>query len=212
MKVGLKVFECVLAVVLTLLTTAAVSGQQRNLCAEERSYDYPTNLKGPYSLIFKVDLEFKYLYLYKKNRRLATLSFVSCGLLHKNLGYVAADFVNSFVFAQSYGAGNPTNIQLIQKSNGKNRLRSGRNTCWIDADERRSLLLFSEDCVPELSDRMILLNVETGKKRYYAFPRFMFEDPEILRRIEISSVRKNSITLKFSGFNGGLALFQSYRF
>jgi hypothetical protein len=65
----------------------------------------------------------------------------SYGLPQKNIGYVGADFDSSFVFVQSFGSGNPHNIQLIDKRTGK-ELRKG---AWVDANDKEQILLYIEN-------------------------------------------------------------------
>ena len=113
---------------------AAVHAQQRNPCDDEGGYDYPTKLKGEYRLVFETDREIKYLNLYKGIRRIRRLSDVSCGLPNKNLGYIGTDFQNYFVLVHSFRSGNPHEIELIRKSDGKKHSRPG---CLLDRFERK---------------------------------------------------------------------------
>lgn len=191
----------------------SVSGQQTNLCSNEPTYDYRTKLKGGYRIVFKTDTDSMYLYLVKANRRIAELTGgFSCGLLHKNLGYVAADFESYFVLVHSFGSGNPHEVELIRKSDGKNVLEAANDACWIDANQMRSVFLFSYGCVPKANDRIVLLNLKNMKKRYLYFPKSMFSDPEVLGRIEIASISRSNITLRFRDFNGTASTTRSYKY
>src|SRR5215204_5958944 len=114
-------------------------------------YDYDTTLKGGYTILFKVDDSLQYLYLKKGNETITELSSTSRGMLYKNLGYVGADFTNFFVLVHSFGSGNPHYIELIKKSNGKNVLKKGAT--WIDVDEEKEYLLYSDKDVPGKNDK-----------------------------------------------------------
>lgn len=65
----------------------------------------------------------------------------SYDLPHKNLGYVGADFNNSFAFVQSYGSGNPNYFQLIDKKTVKELL----NGIWVDVNEDEQVLLYLKE-------------------------------------------------------------------
>ena len=39
--------------------------------------------------------------------------------IDKNLGYIGADFKDSFAFVQSFGSGNPHSFQLVDKQLGE---------------------------------------------------------------------------------------------
>lgn len=182
------------SIIFILLVASSVYSQS------EEKYDYPTKLKGGYSILFKVDRELQYLYLRKGRKIIDELSSCSRGLLQKNLGYIGADFTDYFVLVHSFGSGNPHDIELIKKQTGKNLLKNGR--AWIDADERKEYLLFSENDVPKKKDKMILLNIKTGKKQYFSFPLDIFDAPEILNRIEIKKITGNQLVIEYDTENG----------
>lgn len=165
-------------------------------------YNYPTKLNGGYRIVYKEDSEFQHIYLTKGRRTISELGTVSEGLPHKNLGYVGADFSEFFVLVRSYGSGNPHEIELIRKSNGKNLLKG--NAFWIDVDEKENVLLYCEKGVPSRKDNLILLNVRTGAKRYLLFPPNMFGEPEVLGRIEITKIKSRQISIKFSIVDGAV--------
>lgn len=121
-------------------------------------------------------------------------------MLIQNLGFVGADFTNYFVLVQAYGSGNPHYIGLIRKETGKNLLKPG--AAWIDADEKKEYLLYSDVDVPKKKDKMILLNIGTGVKQYFNFPEDIFEEPGILYRIESSSITEKKLVIKYSTQQG----------
>jgi len=181
---------------LTLTSFLTAAAQRQNPCSEEQPYKYQTRLRGGYRIVFKTDSkEFKSLYLYKGRRRTVELSGVSCGMPHKNLGYVGADFRNYFVLVQSYGSGNPSPIQLIRKTDGKNTIRD--SSAWIDASIAEDLLIYSENHVPEPGDKFTVLNIRSFRREYYPFPDGIFGEPEVLNRIEDVIVNPRTVVVKY---------------
>ena len=71
---------------------------------------------------------------------------------YKNFGYVGADFTDYFVLTHSFGSGSPHDIELIQKSTGKNILKPG--AAWIDQNEQKQILLYSDNDSPLPKDKM----------------------------------------------------------
>lgn len=181
-------------------------------CAEEPSYDFPTDLQGGYRLVFRTDPEFMYLDLYKDGRMIKELTTSSCGLPHKNLGYISADFGDTFVLSHSYGSGNPTDVELYRKSDGTNLLAEHDEACWVGADEKNSVFIYSTDCVPERGDTITLLNLRTGKETELGLPDAIFDSPEILGRIGIEKIDKGSVTLSFSSFSGETIPSSNYKY
>lgn len=166
------------------------------------SYDYDTTLKGGYTISFKVDDSLQYLYLKKGNKTITELSSTSRGMLYKNLGYVDADFTNYFVLVHSFGSGNPHYIELIKKSNGKNVLKDG--AAWIDVDEEKEYLLYSDNDVPDKNDKMTLYNIRTGQKKLFSFPSDIFDGPEVLNRIQISKLNEKQLIIKYDTEKGSM--------
>jgi hypothetical protein len=198
--------------VFVVAASASSAGQQRNACAEEQPYDFTTSLSGGYRIVFKTDNELKYLSLWKGKRKIAELSSVSCGLLHKNLGYVAADFPKHFAFVNSFGSGNPHFVSLIRKADGSDILSKEKNVCWVDADEKNSLMIYSTACVPKATSRMVLINMKTLRKRAVRFPRIVLTGPEALNRISIVSASRNVVTLEFENWERTRSTRLRYRF
>lgn len=112
------------------------------------NYDYETDLKGDYRLEYRVFVESNFpdtlqtIFLMKGSEEIRDLNGGSSyGLPHKNIGYIGADFDSSFVFVQSFGSGNPHEIQLIDKKSGKELIKG----TWVDADETEQVLLYIEN-------------------------------------------------------------------
>lgn len=190
----------------------ADSASEGSGCADEPPYDYPTDLKGGYRLVYRTDSEFMYLDLYKGAQMIKELTSFSCGLLHKNLGYIAADFDDMFVLAHSYGGGNPHEVELLRKSDGVNFLAKYKEACWVGADEKHSVFIYSTHCVPEAGDTITLLNLRNGKKLHIGLPKAMLNESMILGRIDINKVTQSSITLKFNNSSGSPIQSSTYEY
>lgn len=110
-------------------------------------YPYDTILKGGYHIKHLVYKEKEYgsfvqsLYLYKNTVMIKELGSFSFGMPYKNIGYVVADFQNSFVMCYSYGGGNPHMMELVDKKTGK-ILKEGT---WVDTHEEQQILLYIQD-------------------------------------------------------------------
>ncbi len=189
-----------LLIFITTLFLGVSSNAQTDSIDDIEPYDYDTTLKGGYTISFKTDDTLQYLYLKKGGKTITELASTSKGMLYKNLGYVAADFKHYFVLAHSFGSGNPNYIELIKKSTGKNILKSG--AAWIDIVEEKEFLLYSENDVPSKKDKMTLHNVQTGRKQFFNFPSDIFNEPEILNRIQIDKLTEKQLVLKYDTKNG----------
>jgi hypothetical protein len=184
----------------------SISSIAQMVVEDRQLYDYQTTLKGGYRLALKFDSGLQYLYLKKGSKTISELSSTSKGLPYKNLGYVIADFKNYFVLAHSFGGGNPTYIALIDKESGKNILKLKRGAALgaaiIDVLKEREMVLYSYNDVPNEKDKMILHNVNSGKKEYFLLPSDVFGEPEILNRIKISSLTDTHLVIKYETENG----------
>jgi hypothetical protein len=175
------------------------SNAQVGSTAELEPYDYDTTLKGGYTILFKADDSLQYLYLKKGNNTIGELASASKGMLYKSLGYVGADFKKYFVLVHSFGSGNPHQIELIEKTTGRNILKEG--AAWIDKNEEKEILLYCDNGVPTAKDKMILFNARTGTKQVFNFPSDIFNEPEILTRIQIEKVTDKLLVLKYESKN-----------
>jgi hypothetical protein len=185
--------------ILTILFSVSSFAQTQS-ADEIETYDYDTTLSGGYTIEFKVDDSLQYLYLKKGKRRIIELASTSRGMAHKSLGYVGGDFKNYFVFVHSYGSGNPHYIELIKKNTGKNILKDG--AAWIDIDEKKGFLLYSNNDVPHPKDKMTLYNVNTGQSQSFPFPRDIFDGPQVLNRIEIHKLTGKQLVIKYETEKG----------
>jgi len=116
-------------------------------CYKESPYHFDTILKGGYNLHFeyfkpdsKSDIESQ-LTLMKGNKTIDTLNNMGMGPIMKNLGYIGADFKDYFAFVQSYGSGNPHEMQLLKKSDATEIVKG----FIVDSDEKNELLLYCKD-------------------------------------------------------------------
>jgi hypothetical protein len=133
-------------------------------------YDFQTNLKNGYRLDYKVYTEsnkkdtFQTIFLMKDTIEIKELTEESSyQMLHKNLGYIGADFDSSFVFVQSFGSGNPHVFQLIDKHTGWDLLHG----TWVDVDEKEQVLLYLEN-EHEDSEKLIVYDVKNNNKTVFA--------------------------------------------
>ncbi|WP_439185909.1 hypothetical protein [Carboxylicivirga taeanensis] len=129
-------------------------------------YDFQTSLKNGFKLEYRVYKEsnnpdtLQTIFLIKDTTDIMDLTGGSSyGLPHKNIGYIGADFDSSFVFVQSFGSGNPHEIQLIDKRTGK-PLRKG---AWVDANEENQILLYIEN-INESNERLKIFDIERNKE------------------------------------------------
>jgi len=140
-------------------------------------------------------ISLEYLYLKKGRKTIAELSSVSKGLSYRNLGYKGADFTDYFVLVHSYGGGNPNYIDLIKKATGESVFKN--TPAWIDANEKKEYLLYSDKDVPGRKDQMTLLNIRTGQKQLFNFPRDILDEPQVLNRIQISRLTDKELVIKY---------------
>ena len=182
----------------TLILIIFVSGSsnaQTNSTGDVEPYDYDTTLKVGYTISFKVDDSLQYLYLKKRSKTIIELASTSRGLLYKNLGYVGTDFKDYFVLVHSFGSGNPNYIELIKKSTGRNALKEG--AAWIDVDKKKEFILYSDNDVPNSKNKMTLYNTRTRQKQFFSYPSDIFNEPQILNRIQISRLTDKQFVIKY---------------
>ena len=187
----------------TLILIIFVSGSsnaQTNSTGDVEPYDYDTTLKGGYTISFKVDDSLQYLYLKKRSKTIIELASTSRGLLYKNLGYVGTDFKDYFVLVHSFGSGNPNYIELIKKSTGRNALKEG--AAWIDVDKKKEFILYSDNDVPNSKNKMTLYNTRTRQKQFFSYPSDIFNEPQILNRIQISRLTDKQFVIKYDTLKG----------
>jgi len=138
----------------------------KSVKTETEPYDFDTILKNGYHLSYRIyndSIEndaLQSLTLVKGNRDIKMLNETSYPMLHKNLGYIGADFGAAFLFVQSYGSGNPDEMQLIQKENGK-ELKSG---VIVDLKEDQKVLLYIEN-LHEKNEKLKLLDLKNNTEK-----------------------------------------------
>ncbi|NRT16754.1 hypothetical protein HNP99_003126 [Flavobacterium sp. 28A] len=157
--------------------------------------NYDVYLKGGFSVIYSTNNDEQYLIYKKGEKTIDTISSGSVDLLIKNIGYVVADFDDSFVFVQSYGSGNPHMVQIYEKETAKNLIEE--NSAFIDIDSSKEVLLYSKNDVPKPIDKMTLFDTKKRKKVDYKFPKEVFGEAEILNRIKLIKVTNKDFIIGF---------------
>ena len=110
----------------------------------DNPYPYETELSHGYYLkhnVFRSHKSKQFLQsltLMNADSSIREFDSFSYGLPYKNIGYIGADFKNSFAYVQSYGSGNPHDLKLIEKQTGQ-ILAEG---IWVDANEKEEVIVF----------------------------------------------------------------------
>lgn len=138
--------------------------QSENGLEEQKyqAYDFDTLLSGGYHLSYHLLLgkeKLQSLTLMKGNREIMRLGETSAGMRHKNLGYIGADLEDYFIFCQSFGSGNPTDIQIIEKKTG----RIIRRGSWVDVDTNQLLVLYISEINQE-NEELKLFDLKNQKE------------------------------------------------
>lgn len=179
--------------------TIAPENTLKTVKPEIEPYDFDTILKNGFHLsyrVYKDSIEgdsLQSLTLVKGNRDIKVLSETSYPMLHKNMGYIGADFGDTFLFVQSYGSGNPDEMQLIKKENGES-LKDG---VLVDAKEEQKVLLYIEN-LHEKNEKLKLLDLKNNtEKRITDFNNFPCTNDGGLRNcVKIDTVTQKEIVLK----------------
>jgi len=164
-------------------------------------YDFDTLIKNGYHLKYKAYRDknsnelLQSLTLMKGNQEIKMLNETSFPMLFKNLGYIGADYENAFVFAQSFGAGNPTFFQLINKETG-NSILTGT---LVDSEEQEQILLFIKN-ENEDNEQLIIFDLLNDKE----IIADNFSESECVKNsvgglrncVEIDTVASSEIVLK----------------
>ena len=162
-------------------------------------YDFDTILKNDYHLSYRVYRDIsenellQSLTLVKGKKDIRQISVTSYPMLHKNLGYIGADFGKTFLFVQSYGSGNPHEIQLIEKENGA-VLEEG---VLVDTNESEKVILYIKN-EHENTERLILFDLKNNLKKVITdFNDLKCSPIGGLRNcIALDTVTKNEIRIK----------------
>jgi len=166
---------------------------------EIEPYDFDTILKNGFHLSYRVYKDtvenetLQSLTLAKGKKDIKQISETSFPMLHKNLGYIGADFGETFLFVQSFGSGNPHEIQLIEKENGK-VITDGT---LVDNNEVEKVLLYIKN-EHEKKEKLILLDIKNNKEKIITdFGNLECTHTGGLRNcIVIDTVTKNEIIIK----------------
>lgn len=167
---------------------------------EYEPYDFDTILKNGYHLSYRTyndsvtNQPLQNLTLVKGNKDITILNETNRPTLHKNLGYIGADFTNSFLFVQSFGSGNPHEFQLIEKKTGK-EIKSG---VYVDSNEDNEILVYISNLhnTDEQLKIYDILNKKEMNINDFKNSKCYKEYPEGLRScVTIDTVTKSKITL-----------------
>lgn len=128
-------------------------------------YEFDTFLKRGYYLHFEYFIKNEdkipkmALVIKFDDKIIDTLNILGYGASHRELGYVGADFNNTFVFVTSFGLGNPHEIQLIEKKTGE-IIKKGY---WVDANEKEEVLLYFTN-TDNNTDSLKLFDIKHNKE------------------------------------------------
>jgi hypothetical protein len=172
--------------------------------SEFEPYDFDTILKNNFHLSYRVykdslkDEILQSLTLVKGKKDIKQISETSYPMLHKNLGYIGADYGSAFLFIQSYGSGNPHEMQLIKKENGKIITKG----VLVDQNEIEKVILYIKN-EHEENEKLILLDIKNSKEKIITdFINIECSHIGGLRNcIEIDTIIKNQITIKTNSEN-----------
>lgn len=176
----------------------------------ECPYDFDTILKNGYNLHFERikrsdevnDIECQ-LTLVKGKYVIDTLNTMGYAPVMKNLGYIGADFNDYFAFVQSYGSGNPHEMQLLRKS---------------DAKEIKSGYIVNAISDPEL---LVYANVEDRKLKIFDFEKMKDIDMsnisydcffwELSETLKIVKVTKKEVFIEYTSNENKVFKYKYYR-
>jgi hypothetical protein len=131
---------------------------------EIEPYGFDTMLGDSFYLSYRVyndtfeNGKLQSLTLVKGKKDIKQISETSFPMLHKNLGYISADFEETFLFVQSFGSGNPHELQLILKETGE-VLTKG---VFVSQNEAEKILLYIKD---EDMEELTLHDLKSKKEK-----------------------------------------------
>ncbi|PKV62776.1 hypothetical protein [Pontibacter ramchanderi] len=200
----IKALHIILLILLFAFATNAQDKKGKGIELNKKEieqYSYDTLLSQGYHLSYRVYLDsatdegLQSLTLVKGKRDIKQLSETSYPMLHKNLGYIGADFGDTFLFVQSFGSGNPHEIQLIDKKTGKELM----NGVWVDVNQPEKVILYITNIYEENED-LKLLDLKNKKEivvKDFSDSNCVKEQIGGLRNcVEIDSVTSKEIILK----------------
>lgn len=153
------------------------------------------NLKGGYSLVYDIQAEETFINLMKGKTVVKTITSGGTGMSISNIGFVEADFENTFILVQASGGGNPRICFLMNKETGNNLIEEF--SALIEIDTTSQSLLYSENDIPEKNDKLMLFDIRKNKKENYDFPKEIFGEPEILNRIHLIEITDKIFTIEY---------------
>lgn len=146
-------------------------------------YPYITELQGGYWLDYYVDTSLdywiQYLILMDQKRVVDTISGMSYGLKFRNLGFIAFDFQDEFMFSNSFGYWDACPSSLIVKETGESIFDG------FLIDSCNNYLFFTHHDFLKKSDTIFCYNVNTAKKECCKVPTNVLESAEELGRSKI---------------------------
>lgn len=155
-----------------------------------------TLLKGNYRLFVKQGVDDKYLIL-NRGKFYKKISTCSKKLPNQNLGYLLKDFAKVFILAKSYGSGNPIQIELIRKYDGRSLLEN--EAIWISSSPSKEnffYVLWSEDYY-----KLVKMSATTYSRNVFRLPTAVTNQEGwfYLTQVEEDKDGKISISILESG-------------
>ncbi|NEM97991.1 hypothetical protein [Pontibacter burrus] len=200
----IKALHTILLILLFAFATNAQDKKGKKIALNKKEidqYSYDTLLSQGYHLSYRVyfdsttDERLQRLTLVKGKRDIKQLRETSYPMPHKNLGYIGADFGDTFLFVQSFGAGNPHEMQLIDKKTGKELM----NGVWVGVNQPEKVILYITNIYEE-NEELKLLDLKNKKEivvKDFSDSDCVKEQIGGLRNcIEIDSVTSKEIILK----------------
>ena len=177
--------------------------EEQNWSIEQLQKEFPydrfdTILSNGYHLsfsYFKDDGEIsKCLILKKGTKFIDTLNVMGAFAPDKNLGYIGGDFKDYFAFVQSYGSGNPHEMQLLTKATG-DTIRAG----YIVMSHKSPELLFYED---HRDEKLKIFDFSNNKDIDISDLKIDCSTWQLSDMLHIDSITKDEIFLEFEYFDG----------
>jgi hypothetical protein len=154
-------------------------------------YSFDTILSNGYSLKYTSDDSLQHLFL-KKDGVIKEISRSSLATAQKELGYVGMDFTNWFLLLHSFESGTVDFGELIEKKTG-DMIVSG---FYIDADQKKELLLYGQIDPASTEENMVLYNIKTKEKKTYDYPKGITFIPKE-KAIKIHDLSNHTLTISY---------------
>lgn len=177
---------------------------------EHFPYDYSdTTLSNGYHISFSYlqeegqDLIEKCLVLKKGDSLIDTLNIMGYAALHKNLGYIGADFSDYFAFINSFGSGNPHYLSLLRKKDGE-KIKSGY---YVDSFHEPELLVFEDQTDQKLKIFDIERNIDIDISRL-TYDCFFYQ---LSDGLEIKEVTESYISVNYCDMDSNITQYKFQR-